>query len=586
MPVEGTQSHAAPLHELLGHGQCYQMPLFQRQYKWQAEDQLTRLWEDISKLLDDEAETVFLGAVVLQVEQSGNSSRSTRYTTIDGQQRITSLFLLLSAIARLAEEKGFTDIAENVVNSFLFSPLHKEKGTIKLFPTFRDHAQMNAVIGAIATIKANKLSGIGDKDGFLIDAYKFFVDKIEVYISGSKNNQQALDTLMTCVLDRLEIVQIILTKDQDANEVFDRLNTGGLPLAVIDLVRNEMFQLVSGDYELAQSIYQEHWRPLEDSLEHALGDQDPKTRDKIIDSYFFPYLLAHRSDAKKNKILSELRSFWDEIFPSSEGEEKARLIIEHLDRFTGPYLALECGVRPSGVSDELWNQLRLLRAVPLPSVTYPFFLRLIDAAKSNDVSDVDAIACAKIVESFLVRRGLVGLEPTGLHAIFKKLWNKTKGDPSKVLKNIVSKTISFPDDDEIHEAVLERPFYGRRVAKFVAAEYEASLQAKGYEALKYLPDITLDHVMPQKWAGSWKSVISEERHDATLDLWGNVVPLSSPLNALKHASSYDHSKDILNDETLFKTARQLIQSFDEWGEQQILDRTKSLSAWAVKRWPK
>lgn len=72
---------------------------------------------------------------------------------------------------------------------------------------------MNVVIGVIVIIKVNKFLGIGDKDGFFIDVYKFFVDKIEVYISGFKNNQQVFDILMICVLDWLEIVQIILIKD-------------------------------------------------------------------------------------------------------------------------------------------------------------------------------------------------------------------------------------------------------------------------------------------------------------------------------------------------------------------------------------
>jgi hypothetical protein len=185
-----------------------------------------------------------------------------------------------------------------------------------------------------------------------------------------------------------------------------------------------------------------------------------------------------------------------------------------------------------------------------------------------------------------VRRGFVGLEPTGLHSIFKRLWLDAGADPTKVAENIETGTISFPSDNEVRNAVIEKGLYNKRIEKFVLWSYEGDLQKMSHAQLSYLPNITADHVMPRSWQGEWKKIISEAEHAAIVDLWGNLVPLSKKENSAKGAKSYAEARKILQNETAFLTTKRFLTENDYWDKETILARTKDLGDWAVNRWPK
>ena len=582
-----TASDAINLHELLTGNQRYQMPLFQRKYEWRVEPELSRLWDDITRILEGSTETAFLGAIVIQLETKGTAGRSQVYTVIDGQQRITTFFLLLCAIVAVAEKRGWKEQASDIAEQYLLIKLMKEKNHTKLLPTLPDNKQFNIVLSHISDPKPKLLPPHGEDRGYMVESFEYHVQKVEEFIQtlGEGDDPEALDLIIEAITEKMEIVQIALTKSHDANEVFDRLNTGGRPLRVIDLVRNEMFQKVSTDYDAAENLYISKWRPFEENFFNSLIGLDQITTDKVIDGFFFPYVLCNNSDATKNRILAELKSQWD-IVSDTNGAKKAEEIIDHMDRFRGPYLALEQASRPEKVIDSVWNDLLRLRQVPLPGVTYPFLMRLIDASIRSELAESDARQSINIIESFLVRRGLAGLEPTGLHAIFKKLWSRSKGNPARVFDHIQSGTISFPSDAELLEAIASNKFYGKRVSKFVIEQYEISLQGNSVDPLRFLPEITIDHVMPQARIGEWQSVLSEADHDRLVDTWGNLVPLSSKANSAKGAKSFAQAHELLSRETKFASTLNLLQQHSQWGVPEIEARNQLLAKWAIARWPK
>ncbi len=239
-----------------------------------------------------------------------------------------------------------------------------------------------------------------------------------------------------------------------------------------------------------------------------------------------------------------------------------------------------------GLSDTLWEKIAALRRVPIPGVSHPYFMQLISSVAAGAVDESNALAVCDVVESFFVRRGFVGLEPTGLHSIFKKLWADAGADPELVKKNIQTGTISFPDDDEVVEGILAKPLYKKRIEKYVLWAYEIDLQGQTFAQLSYLPKITTDHVMPQEWKGEWKNVISQDIHSEVVHLWGNLVPLSNKENSAKNAKSFADAKKLLGDETAFVTTKRFLHEHETWGREQILKRCRKLADWATKRWPK
>ena len=145
--------------------------------------------------------------------------------------------------------------------------------------------------------------------------------------------------------------------------------------------------------------------------------------------------------------------------------------------------------------------------MPAPTTLYPYTMRLLLGVLKGEVLESDAKGCLSVIESFLVRRAFLGLEPTGLHAIFKDLWGKAGGDQEEVIKNVQTKTIEFPDDDRFADRIKTSDLYHRKLCKYVLEEYERSFTAG--DVLKTFPPITADHLMPQSREGDWISVISE-----------------------------------------------------------------------------
>lgn len=586
----GTDSNAIKLHELLQETSIYQMPLFQRRYQWTVDAELQKFWEDLTSVVDDEVDLSFLGAIVLQVEKAGSAKNSRIYTVIDGQQRITTFFLLLCAACDFASKNGFPDYAQDLERQYLGSKLAAETGKAKLTPTFRDNSNFNAVIKYMDGVSINLLPDTGKSDGPMILAFMYFSEMIEKFVDGYLGDSQRdrLEKLVDAALERMEIVQIILDKSHNANEVFDRLNTSGRPLTTIDLVRNELFQTVSEDYDKAHKLYSSLWEPFEKSFDNSLSDLDSETRGKIVDGYFFPYALVHMSSAKKNNLLKDLRKIWQEMCSPDGLQPKLspEIVISSLEEFRGPYLALDQGIRMDGLSDSLWDSISALRCVPIPGVTHPYLMKLLCSVAAGKTSEEAACDICAVLESFFVRRGFVGLEPTGLHSIFKRLWLDAGANAAEVASKIETGTISFPNDKDVMAAIVEKGLYKKKIEKFVLWAYEIGLQKNSYVKLSYLPDITADHVMPRSWQGDWKNIISEEDHSLVRDLWGNLVPLSKPENSAKGAKSYGEAKEMLQHETAFSTTKRFLAENSIWDKEAIIARSAELAKWAVERWPK
>jgi hypothetical protein len=210
-------------------------------------------------------------------------------------------------------------------------------------------------------------------------------------------------------------------------------------------------------------------------------------------------------------------------------------------------------------------------------------MQLLTAQSLQEAEIVDVQDCLRIIESFLVRRGLRGIEPTGLHAIFKGMWDVAGSDPRKVRKAIVSRTVAFPSDEELQDAILTWPVYSRKVLPYAMREYERDMST--VDVLQVLPPITIDHVMPQSHKGDWAEAVSKTDFDRLVDTWGNLVPLSGPANSAKNSKSWSEARKLLESETVFSSTKQVYMHHDVWDATAIEVRSMAIASWALDRWP-
>jgi len=574
--------------QIISADSIYRMPLFQRQYAWTPTKHLKEFKEDIHSLMeivtDPNSNTkVFLGAIILQQDDRvRSSSDSPEYIVIDGQQRLTTIFLTVFALFEHALEKGYKDSAENIKSRYLLSRGIKTKGQAKLFLTNLDSNQFDTIIRkGNFRYTGTKGKPRGPDKGTLTKAHAYvkeqIVDKIidEWVVEYEKTPEQAFNLFKETFLERVVIANITLdTQEHDCFEVFDRLNTKGAKLETLDLVRNEIFRSFDDKSLEAEEFYDDYWEDFEKKLRDINKDISQEKQDKLVYGFFAPYGLCINPKIKKATIVRELRDYW------KTQNYKPEEIVKEMSAYFECYKILLTGVCPSWIQNKiLIKTIAELYFLQPYKTTYPFIMKCLYAYKTNELTPEALIECIKILESFIVRRAFAFEEEgTGMSAIFNSLWNKTKGDPRAVRKYMSSKTKSFPNDKVFKDGIENTELYGKKIEKYCLRSYELYLQKDHYETTNKKIEST-DHIFPQSYKPQPEDIeeFSRLRHT-----WGNLLPMDARLNAAKGAK-LDKSK--LDLHSKFETTREFLKDYKEpWTLRLIRERNKMFSVFALKRW--
>jgi hypothetical protein len=565
----GLDAGAVTLLQLFKGEREYVSPLFQRQYVW-GKKEIDSLLEGVDQILEKSESERFLGALVLEVKSAGRAFKPESAWIVDGQQRLTTLYVALLEMAKLAKNNNANGLATLLFEQYIFNQGGQYKNRPKVQPTLIDFRQFNSLFSGINTPKPVLYPDFGLPTGSLTAASSILTKGIrERCFVNDVFNENVATELVSALLEKLAFVQIILGEEHDAHQVFDSLNSQGIRLENKDLIRNVVFQKLSDNPEVAQQIYQSKWIPLEESL-------GPK-----FDGYFFPFALVHKPNTTKSNLLHTLRDKWKSL--------EAYEIIEDLKTHIHTFNALSSTelshchtlTNNSSINVAIVN----LNRMNVPTSIYSFIFRLIDSFRHDVISEISVTSNLRMIESFLVRRAFAGFEPTGLHAVFKNLWDETGGDPQKFLA-IIDKntTVKFPTDEEFASDVKLRPLYGRRLQQYILWEYERGLS--GGDLAADSVKLTVDHVMPQTLTSEWSNEVSENEHEKLKHVWANLVPLSGSTNSEKGQKSWGTVRSFFQTETVFKSTKRLAQVNENWNADAIRKRGEELATWAVVRWPK
>ena len=487
----------------------YVVPLYQRPYVWDEEHQWQPLWEDLTVLLNhldsawgaDGHYSHFLGAIVLEQEIQAPGTVPL-YTVIDGQQRLTTLQILLRAASVVTGEHGCADEAELLQDLVLNNPL-KAAGDerFKVWPTNANRGSFVAIVDP----QGPPIGWIDDPDNLIEEACTFFKERLRAWMAEAPDGASAetrAKTIRVALCDLVKIVSITLEPDDNAQVIFETLNARGTPLLALDLVKNAVFNQASKQGLDVDALYEHVWKPQLD---------DPYWRKERRQGRLYraqgELFLMHWLAMKLRRVIpaTELFTvFRKDILQADPAPDMADLIRE-LCR--DAQIMRSFDDQPEGSPEALFfARLEDMDTTTLlPLVLYLF--------RDEHVSGERRRRALALLESWLVRRTCLRLTAKNYNEQVAVLLGKVALDPGKadqvIRDHLCAKAGDinrWPGDDELIEILTTRDAYGtvaqRRLVMLLSG-VERSLYTSKTEALSVPKGLSLEHLMPQGWDKHW-----------------------------------------------------------------------------------
>ena len=584
----------------------FQVPVYQRAYIWNEAENWAVLWDDISDtanryLADPDAHVRnrhFLGPIVLDQEHSDPGGVDPRLV-IDGQQRLTTLQIILAAAAAaaaaaaVARERGAEDVAGEL------SELTANRGSaaegnlrFKVWPSRRDRTAF------LRTIE----NGADGAQGAIPAAWVFFHDSIDEWVTDAGEataEQQAerIRGLQVCLDSLLYVVSINLDETDNAQVIFETLNARGTGLGALDLVKNAIFLQAQREGAPADDLHDGEWEPTFEADDYWLDEvRQGRERRARADWFLMHWLAMELGEVVRADKLFD--SFRKDILRGVNVPPMAELI---------PRLCLDARIMRSfddfqpGTPEALFFS----RMEALDTTTmFPIALFLF----RSDLTSACRLRALSALESWLVRRAILRLTAKNYNRTITALLKAIKDDAEhadaaivRELRSSQATTSVWPADEDVRWRLEEGDLYGYvgqpRVRMLLeACELDIRDPAKP-EAIALPSGLSIEHALPQSWEENWPVPDDSDREAAEAARWahvnrfGNLTLVTQPLNSSlsnapwQAAQADDHSKrDELAKRSVLLINQQLVRH-EHWDEEKIDERGVDLAERILRTWP-
>lgn len=611
------EANSRPLLRIFEPTVCYQIPLFQRPYVWKREDNWQPLWEDFERLLGvvlagEKLRPHFLGAVVLEQLRNDTGSVQGRQV-IDGQQRFTTLQLLLIAARDLCRSRGserFAGRFESMVSNS-DTMVDDPSEVPKLLPTNADRHAFALVHGAgspDALLQQASKKGVGfSHDQGIVGAYLYFYGQFEEWLrpeaaEAEESPEKQLDALWAVVRNGLQLVVIDLGEDDESQVIFETLNARGTQLLPADLIKNFLFRRAQSEGCDIDTLYEEHWAEFDGEFWRQEAKQGRENRPRI-DIFIRHFLtLATRSDIRVGHIFNEYKNYvqytadWSSCFIDRANTASEHMVLlktyaEHFRQFSSP-----------AAGSRLARFLARLVVIDTSTV-YPLLLLCSQRLRPQQQTEFEAILM--VIESYLFRRMICSLTTKNYNRLFLDLIRHLERE-KQITAQVVGaflvssegESVRFPKDGELSKALLDYPLYQwwpqYRVRAVLKALEGALAHAKS-EAVSLPKGLTIEHILPVKWQEHWPlptevqsdpqaQVEFSQCRDRIKHTLGNLTLVTSSLNPALSNTAWPAKKPELLKWSKLNLSRDL-HDREEWSEKEILARGAVLTKSAILIWP-
>ncbi len=554
------------MSDILAGPKQYVIPVFQRYYEWQH-DRWQVFWQDLSALVDeyDTNLTHFIGPMVIIAEAVPYDAP--RYLVIDGQQRLMTIFVLLSVIRDRAKALKLKNIANAIdLNSLFFFNTDGDRMN-KLIPRLRDRDTLSNILNT----KHKEL----DPDSLLTKAYDYFTHEVGQIspIQGdlfADEPEKILDTLYQTITQRLRIVMITLDHDDNPSNIFESLNFKSEKLSDADLIRNYVFMQMK-TVEEQEEFNNAVWKSFEE-----LFNFSDKSRQLLTD-FYYRYLISRTEYLARKRLYNLFTSYVDKFLKDDKPTKLLQLVNE-LKQFAHYFISIihKCDDSDLETAFKRFRELDTDTAIPLIVYLYEKYEK---RNGKSELSKPQFLNMLRIIESFILRRSILRERTRGYGLNFANA-RPHASDLNSLMKYFASK--GWPTDRHIREAIKDFAFYHRERKKcsLILKEIERSF---GHKERVNLNELTIEHVMPQNLTSNWRKMLgshAEELHEKYLHTIGNLT--LTGYNLEMGDSPYEEKRQVYRNSNL--QLNSYFKTHEKWTDKEILERTETLTARFIDLW--
>lgn len=553
-------------------------PLFQRPYVWNQDENWEPLWRAVEevtsrRLAGHSPHPYFMGAIVLANLKGPIGTVPTR-EIIDGQQRMTTLQILMESAKSLCEDAHeLTRLLDRVTRNILGGGTDNQ---FKVWPTNIDRESFRSAMAGTSV------------KGKLHDARIFFTNQIREYIGQAEDRISRLSALVNSLISDFVFVAIDLDNDDDGQLIFETLNSLGAPLLPSDLVKNLLFRDAQAKELDTDGLYEAYWKQFEKEGGYWQSEVEVGRRKRSrLDLFLQHYLVYHLG--RESQAAHQFRDYRENFQRGHFGT-----VPEALKNFSDLAQVYKEFDEATG-QDQLGLLRQFLRDADL-TVPIPLVLGIL----ANGTDDQGRDAMLSITESYLVRRFLGGSKAQNLSRIIPDLVSKLHAagwTPTQLrheLLNLSGQSTQWYGDEHIHWRMAHRSMYFEirtAVLGHIFSRVENDLRnLMSEEPFRIGAPVQIEHIMPRSWEQHWP--LSEDdgpeaamTRNELVHRIGNLTILTSRLNLSVTNAAWSEKKGKLRCESVLKLNQRLAME-PEWSEETIRSRSAELAETFCRLWPR
>jgi uncharacterized protein with ParB-like and HNH nuclease domain/predicted transport protein len=538
------------------------IPIYQRTYSWRISD-YQQLWNDILRVAqDDNIPAHFLGSIVYVEKGIYHISSITQLLVIDGQQRLTTLSLLLAALGEALEEHGreYTNVMtkKKIYNYYLFNVEETGDAFNKLVLTQSDKETLKYI-----------LEGGEEPDPVstrINENYQFFKDRIR------QNNLDPVSLYRG--INKLIIVDISLEQQDNPQLIFESLNSTGMDLSQADLIRN--YVLMGLDNKEQIRLYNTYWYRMEQSFGH--------TQNVPLFNRFMRDYLTIKSGTGEIPNMDKVYTTF-KVYHQSKSNTPIEEIVEDIYRYSKYFTRMVLSREKDNEIKQKFDDVKTLEV----NVVYPFLLEVYNDYEHHQLTREDFISILKLIESYVFRRLICGIPTHGLNKIFATFAKEI--DKDHYLESVQAAFLQkssgarFPRDEEFRAAFIVKDIYNFRSRHYLLSKLENYKRKEWVNIDEY----TIEHILPQneRLSNDWQQELGpdwQEVHEKYLHTIGNLT--FTGYNSELSDRSFQEKRDMVGG--FAHSPLQLnkeLAGIEHWNAEEIEKRALILADIAVKVWP-